>query len=119
MILSHSVASGPDYVKLNWTSPKYGPEMYMYQLKYVCTLKPIYMPSNDTVNYVTTRTQTLSSDITSFSISDLNPRSICILILLTVYNPASIDTGIAITGATLDEDTRKTNSGLVFHNKTC
>ena len=112
MIRSHSVTSGPAYVKIKWTSPKYGPERY--QLKYVCTTKPTYTPSNDTMNYVTTKTQTLSSATTSFTISDLHRSSTCVLILLAEYNPASIDTGIVITGATVDEDTSKTNSGLLF-----
>ena len=112
MIRSHSVASGPDYVKLNWTRPKFGPERY--QLKYVCTIKPTYTPSNDTINYVTTKTQNLTSDTTSFTISDLRRSSVCILILLAVYNLASSDTGIAITGATVDEGASKTNSGVPF-----
>ena len=112
MIPSHSVTFGPDYVKLNWTRPKYRPERY--QLKKVCTIKPTYTPSNDIMNYVMTKTQNLSSEI-----SDLRRSSVCILILLVVYNPASIDTGIDITGATVDEDASKTNSGLLFHNKTC
>ena len=44
MIRSHFVGSGPDYVQLNWTHPKFQPERY--QLKYVCTMKPTYMPSH-------------------------------------------------------------------------
>ena len=82
-------------------------------------MKPTYKPSNDRMNYVTTTTETLSSDTTSFTISDLRRGSICILILLAVYNPANIDTGIAITGATLDQDTSKRKSGCFFHKKTC
>ena len=112
MIRSHSVASGPDYVKLNWTHPKFQPERY--KLKHVCTMKPTCTPRNATNQYITTKTQILSSDTTSVTIADLRPSSICMLILLAVYNPASIDSGIAITGTTLDEDGREINSGL--HN---
>ena len=110
MIRSHSVSSGPDYIKLKWTSPKYRPERY--QLQFVCTTKPTYTLSNDTMNNVTTKTHTLISDTTSFTISALR-RSICILILVAVYNPASIDKGIVISGATVDEDTSKTKPGLL------
>ena len=109
------MAPGRDYVKVNWTHPKYEPDRY--QIKYVCTMKPKYTLSSDTLNYVTTNMQNLSSDTTSFTIFDLRPSSICVLILLAVYNPASIDTGIAIKGATLDEVASKTNSGLFSRNK--
>ena len=110
MIHSHSVASGQDYVKLNWTHPKFQPERY--HLKHVCTMMPTCTPRNDTNQYITTRTQNLSSDTTSVTVSDLRPSSICMLILLAVYNPASIDSGIAITGSTLDEHAREINPGL-------
>ena len=109
MIRSHSVASGLDSVKLNWTHPKFRPERY--QLNYVCTMKPTCTPRNDTNHYITTKTQNLSSDATSVTIPDLRPSSVCMLILLAVYNPASIDSGIAITGTTLNEDGWETKSG--------
>ena len=112
MISSHSVASGPGNVKLNWTPPKFEPERY--QLNYVCTMKPTCTPRNDTNHYIMTKTQNVSSDTTSVTISDLPPSSICMLILLAVYNPASIDTGIVISGTTLDEDTRNIVSGLHY-----
>ena len=110
MISSHFVDSGPDYVKLNWTQPKFLPERY--QVTYVCILKPTCTPSPNTSRYIVTRTQNLSSDTTSITVSNLHQRSTCMLILLAVYNPASIDTGIAIAGATLDEDAREIYSGL-------
>ena len=114
MVHSHSVISGCDYVELSWTHPRFQPEAY--QLKYVCTLKPTHTPGPDihVPNYVMTKTQNLSSDTTCVQISDLRPSSICLLFLLAVYNPASIDTGISIIGTTLDEDTRKINSGRVI-----
>ena len=109
MIGDHSVAPGPHYIELNWCLPKFLPERY--QIKYVCTMKPTYTPDHSENNYVMTNTQNLSSDSTSITISDIRSSSICMLILLAVYNPASIDTGIAITGTTLDEDPRKISPG--------
>ena len=110
MIRSHSVTSGPNYVQLNWTRPNFQPGRY--QLKYVCTLKPTCTPGRDVNNYVLTKAQNLTSNATSVTIHNLCPNSICILFLLAVYNPASIDSGITKLETTLDEDTRKTNSGM-------
>ena len=105
MIRSHSVESGSDYFEVNWTRPKFLPKRY--QLMDVCTCTH----RQDESNYVMKRMQNLSSDCNSVKISDLRPSSICILLLLAVYNPASIDTGIVIIGAVLDEDARNIASG--------
>ena len=107
MIDAHSVTSGPHYVELNWCRPKFQPERY--QLNYVCTMKPTCTPGHAENNYVMIKIQNLSSDSTSITIPDIRSSSICMLILLAVYNPASIDSGIAITGTTLHEDPRKIN----------
>ena len=112
MIISHSVAPGPDYIHLKWTHPNFRPEKY--KLKYVCTLKPTCTPSHDINDYIMTNAQDLCSDTTSVTISDLHPSSNCMVFLIAVYNPASIDSGITITGTTLDEDTRKINPGLSY-----
>ena len=109
MIHSHSVASGPDTIELYWSQPKFPPERY--QLMYVCTIKPSCMLSHDANHFVMTKTLNLSSDTTYVTISDLHPSSNCILILLAVYNPASIDSGIAIAGSTLDGDAKYIKSG--------
>ena len=100
MIRSHSVTSGTNYIKLKWTQPRFQPERY--QLKYVCTMKSTCVPSHDTNHSIMTKTQNLTSNTTLFTISDLHPTSICILTLLAIYNPASIDKGITIKGTTLD-----------------
>ena len=65
--------------------------------------------SHDKHHSITTNKQNLSSGTTSVTIHDLRPRSICMLFLLAVYNPASIDSGIAIIGSTLDA--REVQSG--------
>ena len=116
MIPSHSVAFGQDYVMLNWTHPRFQPEKY--QLNYVCTMKPTCIPSQETNHSFITKTQNLSSDTTSVTIPDIRPSSICMLFLLAVYNPASIDSGITITGTTVDEHAMNVNSGLNYFIKT-
>ena len=105
MIRDHSLTSGSDYVKLIWTRPKFPPERY--QVTYMCTMKARFTRKYDMENYVTKNTQYLRSGTTSFRISDLRPRSNCTLTLLAVYNWVSIDSGITITGTTLDEATSK------------
>ena len=110
MIYSHSIASGPDYVQLKWSRPNFQPERY--QLMHVCTLKPTCTPGHGINNYVMTKMQNLTSNTTSVTIPNLRPSSICILFLSAVYNLASIDSGITTLGTTLDEDRRKTNSGM-------
>ena len=109
MIRSHSVTSGTNYIKLKWTHPRFQPERY--QLKYVCTAKSTCVPSQNTNHSIITKTQNLTSNTTLFTISDLRPTSICILTLLAIYNPASIDKGITITGTTLN-GASETYSGL-------
>lgn len=109
MIRSHSIASGADFVKLNWAHPQFQPERY--QVNYVCTRKPACTPTNDANQYITTKTTNLSSDTNSVTIPNLRPSTICMLFLLAVYNPASIDAGIAITGGTLDENEREISPG--------
>ena len=103
MIHTHPLAAGLDYVQLNWTHPKFLPERY--QLQYLCIVKPTCTPNHDMNQAITTSEETLSLATTFVRISNLRPNSICMLFLLAVYNPASIDSGIVITGPTLDEDT--------------
>ena len=109
MIDSHSVVSGKDHIMLKWRRPRFQPERY--QLTYKCTMNTTSKPSQDTNHSINAKTQNVSSNITSFTISGLLPSSIYLLILLAVYNPASIDTGIAITATTLSA-TWKIYTGL-------
>ena len=117
MICNHSLATGSDYIKLKWTRPKFLPEMYLLRVQYGSTLKPRCMFKKDKNKYSKTNAQCLASDTTSVTIYDLRPKSVCALLLLAVYNPASIDLGIVITGTTLNEGTSKRNLCLlVYHN---
>ena len=113
MIPSHSVTSGTNYIKLKWTLPRFQPERY--QLIYVCTMKSTSAPSQETNHSIITKTQNLTSSTTLFKLFGLRPSSICILTLLAVYNPASIDKGISITRTTLD-GASETYSGLLSLN---
>ena len=110
MIHDYSISSGLDYVELNWTHPKFLPERY--QLKYVCTMKPTSESKHVKSDYIRKRTTKLSSYTTIYKIADLHPSTICNLILLAVYNPASIDKGIFMTQTTLEHHTSKISSCL-------
>ena len=107
MIHNYSLARGLDYIELNWTQPKFLPERY--QLRYMCTKQVTPKHKNIEKNYIKERTRNLSSDTNLVRIVDLRPSSVCTLILVAVYNPASIDSGIKITGTTLDECPSKEN----------
>ena len=109
MIGNYSLVSGSNYVKLSWPHPMFQPEKY--QLRYICTLKATTKCKDVTENYVMAGTNNLSSRTTSFRIPNLRPSCICTLIVLAIYNPASIDTGIVLTGATMDETTSHLNLG--------
>ena len=108
MIHDCSLSTGLDYIELNWTHPRFLPESY--QLKYNCTLKVTSKYNDNEKNYIEEKTKKLISDTNSVTIPDLRPSSICTLILVAVYNPASIDSGIKLTGTTSDERTSKRNS---------
>ena len=104
MIRTYSFASGSDYVQLNWIHPKFLPEKY--QLHYACRMETC--STNHEKNYsILASTQNLSSNTTFVRISNLRPSSNCSLFLLAVYNPASIDSGIVITGKTAEEQASK------------
>ena len=94
MIPTVSYTSGSDYIQFNWNYPKYRPEIY--EVKYACMMKRAH--KND--DFIKTKTQYMNLRCNSFRISGLRPDSTCVLNLVTVYNPASIDPGIVITAST-------------------
>ena len=104
MIRHYSVSTGSNYVELKWTYPMFLPERY--QMKYMCgmKLKATSTPNLDMKIHLVKSAQSLSRDTTSVRLSDLRPGSICVLILVAVYNPASIDAGITIAGSTSKEN---------------
>ena len=98
MIQAYFLSNGSDYVEIHWTYPKFLPERY--QLKYMCALKAISRSEEEENDYLVSNIRNLTSDTTLVRVTDLPPRSFCVLVLLAVYNPASIDSGIVITGTT-------------------
>ena len=112
MIHIYPLATGLDYIKMNWTNPRFSPERY--QLKYLCTMKGISKYQAGQIIYIVNMTKNLSSTTTSVIISDLYPSRICTVILLAVYNPASNDKGIAFEGVTLGEHTSPWKSNFGF-----
>ena len=119
MICTHSLSTGSDYIKLNWSRPKFLPEKYLLHVQYASTLKPRCTFKNERKKYFKENAQCLTSNTTSVRISDLRPSSVCTLLLLAVYNPASIDLGIVIRGKTSDEGISKRNLCLLDYHNNC
>lgn len=109
MIRSHSVVIGPDYVKLVWPVPKFPP--IRYQLNYMVTKKPTCGTNHSTDNDTITKAKNLSSKTTFVIILNFCVSSKSMVNLLAVYNPASIDKGIVITGTPFNDQTKKMKSG--------
>ena len=107
MIRRYSLSFGFGYFEINWTKPRFLPEWYEATHHYICTMK-----TTPAFKYVITNQHYLSSGTTSFRISNLCIRSAWKLILKAVYNPASIDSGISITGPTLSKARGKKTSIL-------
>ena len=94
MISTPTHISGSNYIQLKWTCPNYRPELY--EFKYVCVVKNSSGNLSSRKNIIKTKTQFLNFGSCSAKITDLRPRSICVLNLIAIYNPASSDTGIVI-----------------------
>ena len=103
MIEHSSLNSGLDYVELTWTRPKSIPEKY--EINSLCFMPYTRSYLHNEIEIVNHAFSNLSSSTTSFRISQLRPNSTCVLKLLAVYNPASIDSGIVVTGTTSAERT--------------
>ena len=73
-------------------------------------MKPEDMRDEKELSIVYQTMPNISSNKTSIKITGLRRSSVCILNLLAVYNPASIDSGMAITEITLPENESKSNS---------
>ena len=112
MIRGYSLASGSDYYEINWNQPRFLPERYQVTCWYNCTMKATSGFKYGMKNYVIISQHYLSSVATSFRISNPHMRSSWMLILLAVYNQASIDSGIAIAKTSLAEDKCKKSSAL-------
>ena len=93
MIEEWKYSSGVNYIAITWNSPKYEPAMY--ELYYTCGLH------GENHSYISSRLENLNSYSTTARVSGLLPESVCLLRLLAVYNPASIDPGLIITVETL------------------
>ena len=112
MIYHYSFTCEWDYLEINWTQPRFLPEWYQVTHKYTCTVNAASVFNYEMESYVITNQHYLSSGTTSFRLSNLCVRSAWTLILKAVYNPASIDSGIMITGPTFTKTTSKRNSAL-------
>ena len=112
MIPSCSLTSGSDYFELMWKSPQYRPEIY--ERTYLCINLLTCLHNCSVADFIRPKVSILHSNSTSFSIRDLRPDSVCVLKLVAVYNPASIDSGIVITSKTLAANKSKRTFGWDF-----
>ena len=89
-----NVSSDTEQIWISWTPPEFNP--YYYQLKTSCRLQC------DNQAYHLTEV-TMGSFATSTLITSLRPRSVCLIKLVAVYNPASIDPGMGLSARTYFE----------------
>ena len=113
MIPSYSVSCGSDYVKLKWAVRHFRPESF--EITYSCSVRQVHMAKNEQTHYVNKTIRSISSNATIIKICDLRPSSVCILNLLAVYNPASIDSGIDIIASTLAVHESKCDSDVLIY----
>ena len=99
MIRNWTYSSGLSYVKLTWNHPDYDPERY--ELHYSCRLQ------SEQYYYISSRMNSQKSTSTFARVSGLLPGSHCLLTLVAVYNPASIDPGVTVVTKTLESSTAK------------
>ena len=117
MIPNVSLASGSDYLELNWKSPQYRPKKYY--LSYLCIIRSTCLPNSPIADFIKATMLNLRSDITSIKIKNLDPNFICVLKIVATYNPASIDSGIVLTSRSLAVNTGKCTFAWKFWNSIC
>lgn len=97
-----------------WNSPQYHPERY--ELTYLCIANSTCCPETcHEPILVNSRILNLNSDSTSFRLFDIRAFSVCVLRLVAIFNPASIDSGIVFTAKMIAANTSKLKSRLGFH----
>ena len=79
-------------IKVSWTSPEFKP--YFYQLTTSCKL------TCDARTYYLTEVM-IDSHVSVRTVPNLLPASTCIIKLIAIYNPASLDPGITLSASTL------------------
>ena len=98
MILNLKTFAGPDYAGLRWDRPDYDPTKY--EVRYLCKLFA------EKADFIDSVTEILESNATNFRVDYLREDVMCSINLKAVYNPASIDSGIAVTVRTRVEPHR-------------
>ena len=88
MIDARLSAYGSDFVEVRWSSVLYMPERY--QVTFSCRLE-----SNNS-HYVSAKIANISPENCLLRVSKLFPGTVCVINLIAVYNPASIDEGITL-----------------------
>ena len=99
MIVNYSLKSESDHVQIMWSSPQYRPEKY--EFTYLCITNSTCLRRSCHKPIVASiRILKLGSDSTFIRIQDISPNSTCVMKLVAVFNPASIDSGIVFTAKT-------------------
>ena len=97
MIKNVSVTAGADFIQMIWCTPKIAPSSYRVNVS--CWL--MYTKTK----YVRMTVEETPLD-TMLTVDKLIPGSRCVITLYAIYNPASIDDGIARTISTLNSSVR-------------
>ena len=96
-------------IKVSWTSPEFQP--YFYQVTSSCKL------ICDTRTYYLTELM-MDSNVSACTVPNLLPGTTCIIKLIAIYNPASLDPGITLSASTLYASTRfltcLINNGMIL-----
>lgn len=92
MIQPYQNYEGYDSFAIRWNRPLYQPSHYEYSVscKVQCAER----------HYFSLVKEVLPSVHSSITVAELLPRSICEVTLIAVYNPASLDPGIALIATT-------------------
>ena len=95
MIKNVSTTAGADFIQMIWSKPKIAPDSYRVNIAcWLMHTKTIYVR-------VTVEASPLDKMLT---IDKLIPGSRCVITLHAIYNPASIDDGIARTISTVNSN---------------
>ena len=89
-----------------WNSPQYHPEKY--ELTCLCFANPTCSAESCSERIVVnTKILNLSSDSTSVRLLGFRTYRVCVLKLVAIFNPASIDSGIVFTAKMLAANASK------------
>ena len=92
MTAFHEIISGVNNLMIYWTRPQFPPIEYkqIISCKLLCDHRTYYLAE-----------AILDGTVCSSNTLVLKPGSVCLINLIAVYNPASIDPGVGLSAHTL------------------